>query len=399
MSVKYSWNRQNGAAMPSVRFMSIEPAEDYYKGMPLKLKEKGIVEPTDGDPEYICMAEYNPDAEIQPLEIPVQEVFPDVVYDRMNDDGTIEEVRFGSKGGGGVQSDMYETDPNSMAFVKNNPIEKGTGSFELKFDGSLDDKTYKQAENTDMGLPGVFVKMSDDVPDDSGLISIGVVEITETIFPIEPSMIVDLEEFGISGSGVTPGSIMPFIFIVRKYSPETTYGVALEPGIWFFLIDASAIGGEGYIGASSLKYNAEAYVLKTALLPLISYKTVQLLHLDITLNELIYSDWDETKKAYFREIVISLANGIPAKVTYNNHQVYIMDILFLDQSNLVQLCLYDPIYFEGIFIEDDEGAVIINSREMLQAAAAVPNAAGETVTASEFNALLTSLRNGRVIKP
>lgn len=99
MSVKYSWNRQNGAAMPSVRFMSIEPAEDYYKGMPLKLKEKGIVEPTDGDPEYICMAQYDPDAEIQPLEIPVQEVFPDVVYDRMNEDGSIEEVRFGSKGG------------------------------------------------------------------------------------------------------------------------------------------------------------------------------------------------------------------------------------------------------------------------------------------------------------
>lgn len=100
MSVKYSWSRQNGAAVPPVRFMSIEPAEDYYKGMPLKLKEKGIVEPTDGDPEYICMAQYDPGAEIQPLEIPVQEVFPDVVYDRMNDDGEIEEVRFGSKGGG-----------------------------------------------------------------------------------------------------------------------------------------------------------------------------------------------------------------------------------------------------------------------------------------------------------
>lgn len=100
MSVKYSWSRQNGAAMPSVQFMSIEPAENYYRGMPLKLKEKGIVEPTDGDPEYICMAEYNPGTEIQPLEIPVQEVFPDVVYDRMNEDGSIEEVRFGSKGGG-----------------------------------------------------------------------------------------------------------------------------------------------------------------------------------------------------------------------------------------------------------------------------------------------------------
>lgn len=104
MSVKYSWSRQNGAAVPPVRFMSIEPAEDYYKGMPLKLKEKGIVEPTDGNPEYICMAQYDPDAEIQPLEIPVQEVFPDVVYDRMNEDGTTEEVRFGSKGGGGVSS-------------------------------------------------------------------------------------------------------------------------------------------------------------------------------------------------------------------------------------------------------------------------------------------------------
>ena len=118
MSVKYSWSRQNGAAVPPVRFMSIEPAEDYYKGMPLKLKEKGIVEPTDGDPEYICMAQYDPDTEIQPLEIPVQEVFPDVVYDRMNEDGTTEEVRFGSKGGGVSEERLTEAINTALAQAK-----------------------------------------------------------------------------------------------------------------------------------------------------------------------------------------------------------------------------------------------------------------------------------------
>lgn len=151
MSVKYSWSRQNGAAVPPVRFMSIEPAEDYYKGMPLKLKEKGIVEPTDGDPEYICMAQYDPDAEIQPLEIPVQEVFPDVVYDRMNDDGTIEEVRFGRQGGGG---DILD----SNGKLKNEVLPDGY-PYDARF--SYTNSVYKEGDEL---VGGFLFKVSDDTP-------------------------------------------------------------------------------------------------------------------------------------------------------------------------------------------------------------------------------------------
>lgn len=151
MSVKYSWSRQNGAAVPPVRFMSIEPAEDYYKGMPLKLKEKGIVEPTDGDPEYICMAQYDPDAEIQPLEIPVQEVFPDVVYDRMNEDGTTEEVRFGSKGGGGAILDSNGK-LKSEVLPEGYPYDAGgfsyTNSVYKDGDELIDDAIFRVSEDT-----------------------------------------------------------------------------------------------------------------------------------------------------------------------------------------------------------------------------------------------------------
>ena len=238
MSVKYSWNRQNGAAMPSVRFMSIEPAEDYYKGMPLKLKEKGIVEPTDGDPEYICMAEYNPDAEIQPLEIPVQEVFPDVVYDRMNEDGTIEEVRFGSKGGGG---DLLET------------VE---GVVELAFDGTLEGKEYKEISQE--GLTFYIVKMSDDTPVSNDLVSV-IADDGEGEYSYE----ISLEDIYDMGNGY---SVREHIFCVTENNIEIPVGVSLSKGLWFSIADLSSIG-MGLIGGLGLTYNSTKTQLRPSLLP------------------------------------------------------------------------------------------------------------------------------------
>lgn len=241
MSVKYSWNRQNGAAMPSVRFMSIEPAEDYYKGMPLKLKEKGVVEPTDGDPEYICMAEYNPDAEIQPLEIPVQEVFPDVVYDRMNEDGTIEEVRFGSKGGGGG-GDLLETVETEVPLV-------------ITWDGDLTGKEFVNG----------FVKVSNDIISAEmllGSIAIAVDSSGQPVLEIEGTA----ENIADETSQGTPAVLLGYegtqlVVCVQDDISGDDGGFAFTAGVWFMYM-----GEDGYINSLTCP-NATTTTTKQQLKP------------------------------------------------------------------------------------------------------------------------------------
>lgn len=99
--IRYFWSESNGTNRPTVRYMDFEPSTEYYNGMPLKKNEAGAVMPTTGEPEYICMWDYQPDGDIRTLEIPVIEVFPDTIYEKWNEDGTVEEVRFGGGTGGG----------------------------------------------------------------------------------------------------------------------------------------------------------------------------------------------------------------------------------------------------------------------------------------------------------
>lgn len=70
----------------------------YYAGMSLVMNDEGKVIPAEGDPEFISMWDYQPDGDIRTLEIPVIEVFPDTIYEKWNEDGTVEEVRFGGGG-------------------------------------------------------------------------------------------------------------------------------------------------------------------------------------------------------------------------------------------------------------------------------------------------------------
>lgn len=93
--VKYEWDESNGVSVPTNKLMTID-ADEYYVGMPLKKVDAETVAPTDGDPEYICLAQRNAGDEIRPLQIPVQEVFPDAVYTKIMEDGTEEKVKFGA---------------------------------------------------------------------------------------------------------------------------------------------------------------------------------------------------------------------------------------------------------------------------------------------------------------
>ena len=245
MSVKYSWSRQNGAAVPPVRFMSIEPAADYYKGMPLKLKEKGIVEPTDGDPEYICMAQYDPDAEIQPLEIPVQEVFPDVVYDRMNDDGTIEEVRFGSKGGGG---DLLETVETEV------PLE-------ITWDGDLTGK-----EVVDQ-IGSQLVKVSNAVLSYEQIVGSTVIfydGITDQTLVLTSDNVTDMSVVGIPANMIVAIEGETTVGLVCCVQSDFSQdGLTLTAGVWCLYYGA----GEGYWVKSLTCPNATTTTTKTQLKP------------------------------------------------------------------------------------------------------------------------------------
>ena len=293
MSVKYSWSRQNGAAVPPVRFMSIEPAEDYYKGMPLKLKEKGIVEPTDGDPEYICMAQYDPDAEIQPLEIPVQEVFPDVIYEKINNDGTTEEVRFGSRGGGvgiktvngqkpdangnvevtaGVQSDMYETDPESMAFVKNNPLEDAFGIKTVGFSGN--DSDIIDGE-TGILAGKYWAWISDDTPSYSDLYGQEMIfvldDFSRKILLGEGNLVDYSETNEMPGVGITDdtGWYVGVVAHEETKIPYTETFTFPKPGIWM-RYNTSNGKAKNYI--KSISYRTKVKKLKSEMVPSHTHK-------------------------------------------------------------------------------------------------------------------------------
>ena len=95
--VKYEWDESNGVSVPTNKLMVID-ADEYYVGMPLKKVDAETVAPTDGTPDYICLAQRNAGDEIKPLQIPVQEVFPDAVYTKIMEDGTEEKMKFGGGG-------------------------------------------------------------------------------------------------------------------------------------------------------------------------------------------------------------------------------------------------------------------------------------------------------------
>ena len=125
MSVIYEWDESNGVSVPTNKLMVIN-AETYYVGMPLKKVDAETVEPTDGTPDYICMAQRNAGDEIKPLQIPVQEVFPDAVYTKRTEDGNEEQVRFG--GGGKIKPeqlpDGYPYETVKEFTVEHIPIEE-----------------------------------------------------------------------------------------------------------------------------------------------------------------------------------------------------------------------------------------------------------------------------------
>ena len=140
--VKYEWDESNGVSVPTNKLMTID-ADEYYVGMPLKKVDASTVAPTDGDPEYICLAQRNAGDEIRPLQIPVQEVFPDAVYTKIMEDGTEEQVRFG--GGGKIKPEQL---PEGYPY--------DAGSF------YYDNSGFKSEDEMIAGTP--IFKVSDDTP-------------------------------------------------------------------------------------------------------------------------------------------------------------------------------------------------------------------------------------------
>lgn len=215
--VRYFWSESNGTNRPTVRYMDFEPSTEYYNGMPLKKNEAGAVMPTTGDPEYICLWDYQPDGDIRTLEIPVIEIFPDTIYEKWNEDGTVEEVRFGS-GGGGLPSDLVETVPDEV------PLE-------ITFDGNLEglETTSMQGVNLvkvlDFALEYEQIVGGDFeyIDPDGNLVrldSLTVDEVLDSASQGMPGFIM------IQGSNGAP-------VMISSYADLSAMGFMLPVGVWF----------------------------------------------------------------------------------------------------------------------------------------------------------------------
>lgn len=100
--------------VPSNVLKTIKPGVAYYVGMPLVVGAEGMLEPTDKDPEYICMADFKPDDEVPRLDVPCMKVGPQIIFEKIDgNDSTISQIS-----GGGVQSDLSVNDESDPAFVK-----------------------------------------------------------------------------------------------------------------------------------------------------------------------------------------------------------------------------------------------------------------------------------------
>lgn len=102
--------------VPSNVLKTIKPGVAYYVGMPLVGGADGMLEPTEKNPEYICMADFKADDEVPRLDVPCMKVGPQIIFEKYDSEGgeTITQI----SGGGGVQSDLSVNDESDPAFVK-----------------------------------------------------------------------------------------------------------------------------------------------------------------------------------------------------------------------------------------------------------------------------------------
>lgn len=214
--VRYFWSESNGTNRPTVRYMDFEPSTEYYNGMPLKKNEAGAVMPTTGEPEYICMWDYQPDGDIRTLEIPVIEIFPDTIYEKWNEDGTVEEVRFGSGGSGG--GDLLETVETEVPLV-------------ITWDRNADGK---EIINSTGDL--YSAKVSDAVLTANDLLGSEIIvakdDGTFETFVVAEENLQDMSAIGASMVAIVVDNYdYPFVQIV--FSDFSIEGLAMSAGVWF----------------------------------------------------------------------------------------------------------------------------------------------------------------------
>lgn len=124
--------------VPSNVLKTIKPGVAYYVGMPLVGGADGMLEPTDKDPEYICMADFKADDEVPRLDVPCMKVGPQIIFVKYDSEGgeTITQI---SGGGGGGDSKLIVT-ANSTGGSSNS----ATGY--CKYTGVTLDKTVEEIQ-------------------------------------------------------------------------------------------------------------------------------------------------------------------------------------------------------------------------------------------------------------
>lgn len=156
--------------------------------------------------------------------------------DRQSIEENFERIKKSGSGGGGLPSDLVETVPDIV---------------ELVFDGTLDGKEYKEFSMDEMA--GYFVKMSSDVPTLDNLLTLKV------LHPAYGEQNIDITAENISDIANTEGAItalVDMIYICSEDAAATPFGVNIDKGVWFILVDASIMGGTGWMGGLGLTYDS-----------------------------------------------------------------------------------------------------------------------------------------------
>lgn len=417
--------------VPSNVLKTIKPGVAYYVGMPLAGGADGMLEPTEKNPEYICMADFKADDEVPRLDVPCMKVGPQIIFEKYDSEGgeTITQI----SGGGGVQSDLSVNDYSDPAFVK------GVIRQESLPDGYPFDSRQIHTIEWDGDTTNKFVwnyssdhdlcRVSDEVPFTAKNI-IGQHIITNLSGMEEKDVIITEDMIDDRGSrfSVYTDSYKDtkLVFVVLDDTGSTQ-----SVGVYFNLWREDAYGnlsGEHVVSISyesgKLEYMDDKFLpsVPGSNLPAgTPWKNIDKIPETIFEHSFSNGEYGSMGAIYYKNI--PPAEGI-ADMTFVDGELYecivngnsfIMSVIDstrlsggnsafanfdirVDTSN----SLYNITFVTGAgtFEGGPIDVKLLHINEVVTnhpVCDAVPDAAGETPTAAEFNALLAALRDGGII--
>lgn len=415
--------------VPSNVFKTIQPGVKYYVGMPLVRGADGMMVPTENDPEYICMADYKENDDVVRLDVPCMKVGPQIIFEKIDgNDSTISQIS-----GGGVQSDLSVNDDSDPAFVKGVIRQESLPDgypfdsrqiHTIEWDGDTTDKfVWEYSSDHDL------CRVSDDVPLTTKNI-IGQHIITNLSGMEEKDMIITEDMIEDLGS----------LFSIYNNSYRDTELVlvilddtqsAQSAGVYFNLWREDAYGNLSGEHVVSISYESgKLEYMDDKFLPSVPgenlpagtpWKNIDKIPETIFEHSFSNGEYGSMGAIYYKnippaegiadmtfvagELYECIVNGNSFIMRVNDSTCLIggssafayMDIR-VDTANSVYNITFTT--GAGTFEGGPIDVKLLHINEVVTnhpVCDAVPDAAGETPTAAEFNALLAALRDGGII--